>query len=364
MTSRAVTRKVAAAGCHFAGGLSAIALVICISGTTFQASTAAAATDAGTARVVKPDHPSDGALVDIGAGGSATPFTLSLPTRSACKGDSANDGYRVQSYMIPSTTNPGSVRFGSVGPQPKVIGAGFRQPLFTVTTDPYVNAQTANADHPGDPGYIINIAAFNFGVFKPGDIPPGTYNVGIACTRGPASATQTEKVWNAIFKISANPSDKPAGIAWSVIGGAVAALPPSAAPSSTTGSTSNGSGRAVTGPSPSSAAARHLPSAPASSSGGVVPSTGGSGADSASGSTGAPLAPAASVPAIASPAPGPDSAGGLPTASPAFLAVARIARLRSGSATSILVWAGLLLIFVRMAVLFARPPRLLTVEFR
>lgn len=363
MKTRSVARRLASAGCQAVGGLSAIALVICISGTILHASIAAAAANAGTARVVKPEHTSDGALVDISAGGSATPFTLSLPTRSACKGDSANDGYRVQSYMVPSTTDPGSLRFGSVGPQPKVIGAGFRQPLYTVTTDPYANAQTANADHPGDPGYIINLAAFDFGVFKPGEVPPGTYNVGIACTRGPASATQIEKVWNAVFKVAANPSDKPAGIAWSVIGGAVAASSPTATSSSTVGSTSKGTGGGITGPIPASVAGPHSPSPAGSSAGGVV-SIGTSGTHGLSASGGAVEIPApSSVREPASP-PNLDSAGGLPTASPALLEVARIARHRAGSTTWILVWAGLVLIFGRMAVLFARPPSLFTVEVR
>ncbi|MEO7570866.1 MAG: hypothetical protein ABIX10_00360 [Acidimicrobiales bacterium] len=159
--------------------------------------TAPAANAVGT-----PQH--GGALIRTAGGGaplnsgnSGTTFTLRLPAGAACGGDSANDGYRVQSYMVPVSVDPGSLTFNLSGPIPAAVGASFRQPLFDTTGTPYTNAQTANATTPPGPGPIVNIPDFNYGtVFVPGNIPAGQYNLGIACTLGAAGPNQMKEFWN------------------------------------------------------------------------------------------------------------------------------------------------------------------------
>ncbi len=45
------------------------------------------------------------------SGASSTPFTVALPPRAACPGDTAHDGYRVYSYLVPKGTDLPSVTF-------------------------------------------------------------------------------------------------------------------------------------------------------------------------------------------------------------------------------------------------------------
>jgi len=189
-------------------GLSVAGLVV--DGVAIAAATG---TRAGTAEVVKPSSGRP-----LGGGGSATAFRLKLPIGASCKGDSALAGYRVQSYFVPQAADPGTLAFNSGGPV-KVAGE-FRGPLFDTFSSSYVDAVTANAITPGGPGQIVQpLPAFDFAVYTPPEFPftPGIYNVGIACTLGPSSATQQEKYWNTVLTIAADPADTgPAKIRWSL----------------------------------------------------------------------------------------------------------------------------------------------------
>jgi len=168
-------------------------------------SPASAASKAGDAKVIAPGGNAS-APTPLDHGTTATPFSLQLPAAAACRGDSANESYRVQSYMVPASVDPATLEFGSVGPLPVGTGAKFREPLFDIDTNPYVNAQTAMATHPHGPGPIINIPSFNFAVLKAGDVPTGTYNIGIACTKGAASNSQLDTFWNVQIVVSVGPS--------------------------------------------------------------------------------------------------------------------------------------------------------------
>lgn len=131
----------------------------------------------------------------IAGGAATTPFSLALPDGAACTGDSIEGEYRVQSFMVPQSVDPTTLTFEGMGPSQKGVGAAFRQPLYAVNTTAYANAATNLADKPGGPGTIINIPNFSLGVFKAGDVPAGRYALGVACTKGPASATQIDRLW-------------------------------------------------------------------------------------------------------------------------------------------------------------------------
>jgi len=166
-----------------------------------------------------------GGAVALSSGNSDTTFTLRLPAGASCGGDSANDGYRVQSYMVPASVDPATLTFNAAGPIPNTLGAGFRQPLYDTAGSPFVDAQTANATTPPGPGPIINIPDFNYGsAFVPGNIPPGAYNLGIACTLGPAGATQMKEFWNVTKTFTTNvATGGTAQVSWGV--GAVPGAP-------------------------------------------------------------------------------------------------------------------------------------------
>ena len=165
-----------------------------------------------------------GGAAVLNTGNSDTTFTLRLPAGAACTGDSANDGYRVQSYMVRASVNPSTLQFNAAGPTPGGLGASFSQPLFTTASSGYVNANTANATTPPGPGPIVNIPDFNMAVFSPGDIPAGAYNLGIACTLGAASTTQMRGYWNIPVTVTTNvATGGTAQVTWNV--GAVPTAP-------------------------------------------------------------------------------------------------------------------------------------------
>lgn len=161
----------------------------------------AAGTNAGNATAVDPANGQP-----LTSGTKATDFTLKLPAGAACSGDSANDAYRVQSYHVKSTVDPASLTFDSSGPMPNGTGANFSQPLYATNGNPYIDGQTAPATPAPGPGPVTNIPAFDFSLYDAGTLPAGTYNLGIACTKGNASATQQDKYWNIVFTVAADQS--------------------------------------------------------------------------------------------------------------------------------------------------------------
>ena len=166
------------------------------------------------------------------SGGSDSKLRFKLPTGAACTGDSANAGYRIQSFLVPRSVNLDSLRFSSEGPVPS--GAEIRQPLFQADGNnignPLIDEQTATAVPVGGPGPIIQpLPSFNFAVFPAGFLQPGDYSVGIACTLGPPSAPeQLDKYWATGLSVAADPSDTgPVKIRFTIteLGGPAAATP-------------------------------------------------------------------------------------------------------------------------------------------
>ncbi len=164
------------------------------------------------ATVAAPVRSGDVVVVDSGDGshelthgGSATKFSLRLPTGAACPGDSANDQWRVQSFVVPATDDPVTFKYTSVAP----AGDG-RYALYDVQTHPLINSLTQENLAPGQPGVIPAIPPLSFAVFPPGTLPSGTYRVGIACTL----FRETAKYWDTELLLTATPSDKPGQLVW------------------------------------------------------------------------------------------------------------------------------------------------------
>jgi hypothetical protein len=180
----------------------------------------AAGVDAGALQVLVP--PGTAAQGQpLAAGGSATPFALTPPAGAACTGDSATGGYRVQSYIVPAGVDPGTLTFDSSGPAPQGTGADLRLPLFSsIGASPYVDQTTAVATTTGGPGLVTGLPSFSFDAFGadgPTFVPPGIYNVGLACTLGVPSSTQQDRYWNVQMTFAVDPNDAPSGITWTVV---------------------------------------------------------------------------------------------------------------------------------------------------
>ncbi len=159
----------------------------------------------------------------LAKGGSTTQFSIRLPVGASCPGDTANDGYRVQSFMAPATVVASTIEFDGLGPRPNAYGdwATFRQPLYDLATRPLDAGFTAVATAPGQPGPIINLPVFSFAVYAPGELPPGSYRLGIVCTL----SNQPVRFWDTEIEVRAAPDDKPAQVSWRVTGDSQAAEP-------------------------------------------------------------------------------------------------------------------------------------------
>jgi len=166
-------------------------------------------------QVGAPERAGDVAVVEVTdlsrallEGGSATEFTLRLPSGASCPGDSANDQWRVQSFVVPAADDPGTLYYGSQGPD----GVG-RYALYLVSTRPYVHMLTQQNDRAGQPGRISVPPPLSFGVFPPGTLQPGRYRIGIACTY----LRKTAVYWDAEIDLAAAPGDAPAQLTWRVV---------------------------------------------------------------------------------------------------------------------------------------------------
>jgi hypothetical protein len=146
---------------------------------------------------------SDGSTV-LKSGGSATPFTIKLPKTAACPGDSEHRQFYVDTYVVPVTTDPGTLVFAGGWPTVGTV-------LVTAAGDAYT-AQTTAVDS----GQILTLPVFSWGPFAPHRdvLPNGTYNVGIMCADRSSHAAA---YWNSVVTLSESRSDR-GGFVWTIAG--------------------------------------------------------------------------------------------------------------------------------------------------
>jgi hypothetical protein len=161
---------------------------------------------AGDATIV--DGDSRGKVIDHGR--SATRFSLVLPSGAACPGDSLHDQWTYQSFIVPASVDPMTIKFEVNGPTGKDQFA-----LYDQYTASFHDGVTVPNNAPGQPGVIPSLPVFSFATFPPGTLPPGTYRVGIACT----TWGRAQKLyWDTQIVVSAAPSDKPGQMVWRLPG--------------------------------------------------------------------------------------------------------------------------------------------------
>ncbi len=340
MTTNAFRRRVACHVFRFGAIGSGVMLVLGIAAVLDSGGdpVLAAAVNSGAVTVLSP-----GQFQPLTSGGSATQFVVRPPTGAACTGDSASGGYRVQSYVVPVSVDPGALDYSSApgGPLPAGTGDAFRQPLRLPGGGAYSNITTGIASTPGGGGPVPTSAAVSFSYLGAGGaalLPAGTYNVGLACTL----LSVGEKYWNVQLTIVADAAD-PAGIRWTVGAPVVDTTTTTTTTVDTTTTTSTTIGGATTtstssvpGATTSTTVAGATSSSSSTTSSSVVSSgagTGsGTGSQAAGGTGGSPSSGSFPV-----------SGGTLP---------------RTGSSpTALVVWGVLLLVFGRMAILLGRKPR-------
>ena len=268
------------------------AMLVVTAVTLAGAPRAAAATNAGEVSFATPagagGPAGGGASEPVTSGGSALPIALVLPAAAACTGDSAGGGFRVQTFMVPATADLATLKFNSNGPVKPGDASGIWYPLFSTASNPLVNLLTDIATTPNGPGLISGLPLVDFLVYSPGDLPPGDYLVGVACTLGnQTSPTQLDRFWAAGLTFTAAPGD-PAGVAWNVTGSPVSTTTTTTVTDdSTTTTTTVGSSTSTTSPASTTSTSAGAGSSTTLGSGGVG-GTGGTGSGTGAGGSGLP----------------------------------------------------------------------------
>lgn len=300
--------------------VSAVAVALSAAAVVSPGEAGAVAVSAGAAQVVTPTG-SPGAGVPLASGGSATSFTLKLPTGAACAAD-GNNGGRWHTYMVPASEDEAAVAFNGNGSLVGAsIGSGgtgtFRNSLYSLAGTP-VRGQAPNL---GDAA-IINIPNLRFTVWSTGNVPPGTYDVGIACVDLDL-ASERDSYWNTQLTFVADGED-PLGVTWTSPTSSTTTTAPS-----TTTTTVGGSTTTTTAPSTTTTTVDGSTTTDPSTTTSTVadPSTTDTTIDVLGGGLGGSGT----------------GGGGLPVTGTSVLRLA--------------VSSGLLLVFGRMAVLVARPTR-------
>jgi hypothetical protein len=161
--------------------------------------------DAGDAVVVDPVNVNR----QLAVGDSTSAFTFRLPEGASCPGDSANDDWRVQSFLVPAETDIGALRYRASRPD----GEEYRS-LRYLDGDIFAMELTNPNPAPGMPGEIVALPPMTFAWFPTGSVQPGLYKMGIACTE---PSWQVERFWDVTVELESAPEVEPGGLRWRVV---------------------------------------------------------------------------------------------------------------------------------------------------
>jgi len=158
--------------------------------------------DAGSAVVVDAVN-TDRGLTEFD---STAAFRLRLPDGATCPGDSANDDYRVQTFLVPDDTDLSTLKYRSRSPD----GNDLYRALRYVDGEVATQAATNQNAGPGDPALVLESRLpFTFAHFSEGSLPPGRWFLGIACT---PQNWYVDKYWDVEVLLEAAPDVVPGGL--------------------------------------------------------------------------------------------------------------------------------------------------------
>lgn len=168
--------------------------------------------DSGDVLIVDANAPSK----QLTRGDGTTSFLVRVPDGAVCPGDSFNDQWRIQSFMVPATDDIGALSYGVIGPegpqQLALFGADAAASSFANILTP------ANAVA-GQPGRINTPPPFSLAVAAGELVPSGSYRIGIACTYFGATALY----WDTEIEVTQAADGEPSELSWRLPG--VAAEP-------------------------------------------------------------------------------------------------------------------------------------------
>ena len=177
--------------------LFAVVVGLLLQGQLSAGTAVAAARRSGDAEAVQANN----RLRPFTEGTHESAFSLRLPRGATCPGDSMNDDWRVQSFVVPSTDDPGSLRYMVTGPEGPENDA--RVAIYTSEGRPYMNQLLGANSTPGQPGQIIESPSFSFKRLPIDYLPSGEYRMGVACTDGKGATAQ---YWDTLISIESSPT--------------------------------------------------------------------------------------------------------------------------------------------------------------
>jgi hypothetical protein len=263
-----------------------------------------------------------GQTLSVTSGNATTAWKLQLTSpNNVCPGDGLA-GYKWSTYMVPAAVDAGTLTYNSLGPIAP-SGVTFTQPLFSSTGSPIV----AKSPGLGD-GLITGTPAnYSFSAIATLPVPNGNYKIGYACTKD----GQTERYWETSITVSnATASGFDFGAA------AAPTTTTTAAPTTTAGTTTTVSGATTT--TTSAGATTTTVKATTTTTAATTTTTAAGSGTSTTTTLAGSLSPTTTIKAVTLP-------GTFP--------------VTGSSSWPLAVWALLLLAFGRIAILLARPLRVL-----
>lgn len=166
----------------------------------------------GDLLVVDPSNTSSG----LQQGDRATVFALLLPADASCPGDSRNDQWRVQAFIVPSAVDLATLQLTNAGPR----GANESVLFNDAPPSPFVDELTYPNNAPGTAGAIAELPAFSFDTRVAPDLESGSYRLVVACTL----FREIDRYWDTEWAVtSSGGSGGDSGFTWQVTG---TVLPP------------------------------------------------------------------------------------------------------------------------------------------
>jgi hypothetical protein len=294
--------------------------------------------------------PTPGQTVAPASGNQSTTFSLTLaPGNNACPGDASTGGFRWNMYIASASVDAATLQWDSNGP---VLPAGapagaIAQPLYSTTGAPQVQ-RTSLATGTGQ---ITGAATLNFvtNLDPTLGLPAGQYKVGFACSR----AGETERYWQSEISITSAAG----GITWSAGGSSattttVAGATTTSVVGATTTTVAGATTTTVAGATTTTTRATTTTAA-----GATTTTVAGATTTTVAGATTTTVAGATTTTAVVSQLPFPGSGGSTGTGN--NFGGGGTIPVTGSSSLPVLFWAVLAMVFGRMAVLLAKPVRVL-----
>lgn len=184
--------------------------------------TSAGVASASATNPTVPDSEVSGDVGDVGlvnmrgetssSGDGTTQFFVRLPKGASCPGDSANDQWRLHSFLLPEADDPLDIVFDSTGPVP--AWSNNRWPLFADdTATPMSSVMLPRNDGPGEAAPVGATPVSSFRVQAENQFPGGRYRLGMACTY----FDQTTQYWDTLIDMTAVAADgDPTTLTWTL----------------------------------------------------------------------------------------------------------------------------------------------------